>query len=128
MITTDALKYLPQMGLDPSRVVDCVGTKCQNSFALTNGFAVEAIVAEKCSIVFFCSLAAISMRSHQTVLRGRDERACLQAVCDHSGGWFGMVFQEANKVGSREPPAAATATMAATNKCLAQIRRGGQSD
>src|SRR5215831_315701 len=25
------------------------------SFALANGFAVEAIVAEKCSIVFFCS-------------------------------------------------------------------------
>jgi hypothetical protein len=55
MITTDALKYLPQMGLDPSRVVRCVGTKCQNSFALASGFAVEAIVAEKCSIVFFCS-------------------------------------------------------------------------
>jgi hypothetical protein len=28
MITTDALKYLPQMGLDPSWVVGCVGTKC----------------------------------------------------------------------------------------------------
>ena len=55
MITTDALKYLPQMGLDPSRVVHCVRTKCQNTFALANGFAVEAIVAEKCSIVFFCS-------------------------------------------------------------------------
>jgi hypothetical protein len=34
MITTDALKYLPQMGLDPSCVVGCAGTKCQNSFAL----------------------------------------------------------------------------------------------
>jgi hypothetical protein len=55
MISTDALKYLPQMGLDPSRVVGCVGAKCQNYFALANGFAVEAIVAEKCSIVFFCS-------------------------------------------------------------------------
>jgi hypothetical protein len=55
MITTDALKYLPQMGLDPSWVVGCAGTKCRNSFALANGFAVEAIVAEKCSIVFFCS-------------------------------------------------------------------------
>ena len=54
MITTDALKYLPQMGLNPSWVVGCAGTKCQNSFALA-GFAVEAIVAEKCSIVFFCS-------------------------------------------------------------------------
>ena len=31
MITTDALKYLPQMGLDPSWVVGCVETKCQNS-------------------------------------------------------------------------------------------------
>jgi hypothetical protein len=55
MITTDALKYLPQMGLDPSWVVGCAGKKCRNSFALANGFAVEAIVAGKCSIVFFCS-------------------------------------------------------------------------
>src|SRR5260370_39958797 len=55
MITTDALKYLPQMGLDPSWVVGCAGTKCHNSFALANGFAIEAIVAQKCSIVFFCS-------------------------------------------------------------------------
>jgi hypothetical protein len=55
MITTDALKYLPQMDLDPSWVVGCAGTKCQNSFALASGFRVEAIVAEKCSIVFFCS-------------------------------------------------------------------------
>jgi hypothetical protein len=55
MITTDALKYLPQMGLDPSWVVGCAGTKCRNSFALANGFAVEAIVAGKWSMVFFCS-------------------------------------------------------------------------
>jgi hypothetical protein len=34
MITTDALKYLPQMGLDPSRVVGCAAAKCQNSFAV----------------------------------------------------------------------------------------------
>ena len=52
---TDALKYLPQMGLDPSRVVGCAVAKCQNSLAPAHGFAVEAIVAEKCSIVFFCS-------------------------------------------------------------------------
>jgi hypothetical protein len=55
MITTDALRYLPQMGLDPWRVVGCAGTKCQNSFATANGFAVEAIVGEKFSIAFFCS-------------------------------------------------------------------------
>ena len=54
MITTDALKYLPQMGLDPLRVVGCAGAKCQNSFALANGFAVEAMVGEKFSIAFFC--------------------------------------------------------------------------
>ena len=53
MITTDALRYLPQMGLDPWRVVGCAGTKCH--FALANGFAVEAIVGEKFSIAFFCS-------------------------------------------------------------------------
>jgi len=33
MITTDALKVLPQMGLDRSRVVGCAAAKCQNSFA-----------------------------------------------------------------------------------------------
>ena len=55
MMTTDALKYLAQMGLDPSWVVGCAGTKCQNSFALANGFTVEAIVAGKLSIAFFCS-------------------------------------------------------------------------
>jgi hypothetical protein len=55
MITTDALKYLPQMALDPSRVVGCAGAKCQNSFALANGFAVEAIVGENFSIAFFGS-------------------------------------------------------------------------
>src|SRR5262249_34876998 len=54
MITTDALKYLPQMGLDPSRVVGCAGAQCQKSFTLANGFAVEAVVAEKLSIAFFC--------------------------------------------------------------------------
>src|SRR5262245_31645833 len=75
MISTDALKYLPQMGLDPSRVVGCAAAKCQNSFALANGFAVEAIVAEKFSIAFFCSAGCISTRSHRTVLRGRDETA-----------------------------------------------------
>ena len=55
MITNDALKYLPQMGLDPLRVVGCAAAKCLNSFALANGFAVEAIVGERNSIAFFCS-------------------------------------------------------------------------
>jgi len=55
MITTDALKNLPQMGLDPSWVAGCPGAKCQNSFILANGLAVEAIVAEKLSISFFSS-------------------------------------------------------------------------
>jgi len=55
MTTTDALKYLPQMGLDPFRVVGCAAENCQNAFPLANGFAVEATVAEKASIAFFCS-------------------------------------------------------------------------
>ena len=54
MISTDALKYLPQMGLDSSQVVGCAAAKCRNTFTLANGFAVEAIVAEKFSIAF-CS-------------------------------------------------------------------------
>ena len=51
MIATDAQKYLPQMGLNPLRVV---GYAAANFFALANGFAVEAIVAGKFSIAFFC--------------------------------------------------------------------------
>jgi hypothetical protein len=43
------------MDLNPSWVVGCAGTKCQSSFALANGFAVEAVVADKSAIVFFCS-------------------------------------------------------------------------
>ena len=54
MITTGALKYLPRMD-DPSRVVGCAGARCQKSFALANRCAVEAVVAEKLSIAFFCS-------------------------------------------------------------------------
>jgi hypothetical protein len=55
MTIADASQYLPHMGLDPLRVVGCARPKCQNSFALANGFAIEAIVEEKVSIVFFCS-------------------------------------------------------------------------
>jgi hypothetical protein len=55
MTTTDASKYLPHMGLDPLKVVGCPAASCQNSFALANGFPVEAIVDEKVSIAFFCS-------------------------------------------------------------------------
>ena len=55
MTTTDVLKYLPQVGLNPLKVGSCAAAKCQNSFILANGFAVEAIVGERNSIVFFCS-------------------------------------------------------------------------
>jgi hypothetical protein len=55
MTTTDAVKYLPQMGLDPLKVVGCAAARCQNSFALANGFAVEAFVGERNSIAVFCS-------------------------------------------------------------------------
>jgi hypothetical protein len=55
MTTTDALKYLRQMDLDPLQVVGCAALTCQNSFALADGFAVEAIADEKGSIAFFCS-------------------------------------------------------------------------
>ena len=55
MITTDAQKCLPQMGLDPLRVVGCAAAKCRSFFALANGFAVGAIVGKKVSIAFFCS-------------------------------------------------------------------------
>jgi hypothetical protein len=50
-----ASQYLPHMGLDPLRVVGCARLNCPNSFALANGFAIEAIVGEKASIVFFGS-------------------------------------------------------------------------
>jgi hypothetical protein len=54
-MTTDASKYLPHMGLDPTQVVFCAAPDCQNSFALANGFAVEAVIGDKISIAFFCS-------------------------------------------------------------------------
>ena len=46
MINIDALKYLPQMGLDLSQVAGCAGAQCQKYFTLANGFAVEAVVAD----------------------------------------------------------------------------------
>jgi hypothetical protein len=55
MTIADASHYLPHMGLDPLQVVGCAGLKCHNAFALASGFAVEAIVEGKVSIVFFCS-------------------------------------------------------------------------
>jgi hypothetical protein len=55
MTIADASQYLPHMGLDPLRVVGCARLKCQNSFTLTNGFVIEAIVREKVSFVFFRS-------------------------------------------------------------------------
>jgi hypothetical protein len=55
MITTDASKYLPHMGLNPSRMVGCAHAQCEKSFTLANGFAIEAVVAEKLSIAFLCS-------------------------------------------------------------------------
>jgi hypothetical protein len=55
MMTTDASKYLPQMGLDQTKMVGCAAPSCTNSFALANGFAVEAMVGERISIAFFCS-------------------------------------------------------------------------
>jgi hypothetical protein len=52
---TEATKYLPQMSLDPSKVVGCAAQNCQSCFALANGFAVEAILEAGPSIAFFCS-------------------------------------------------------------------------
>jgi len=57
MTTTDASKYLPHMGLNPLRVVGCPATACQKSFALADGFAVEAVIEGKTSVAFFCSAA-----------------------------------------------------------------------
>jgi hypothetical protein len=54
MITTDALKYAPQMGLDPLRVVGGAEAKRRNPFALANEFAVGTIVGEKVSVAFSC--------------------------------------------------------------------------
>jgi hypothetical protein len=41
MIATDAQKCLPQMGLDPLRVVGCAAAKCQNFFTLANDLPSE---------------------------------------------------------------------------------------
>jgi hypothetical protein len=63
MTTTDALKYLPQMGLDPLKVVGCAAENCPNSFALANGFAVEATVGERTPSPSSVRLAATSTKS-----------------------------------------------------------------
>ena len=55
MMTTDASKYLPHMGLDPQQVVGCASPDCPKYFELAKGFAIEAIVKDRVSIVFFCS-------------------------------------------------------------------------
>jgi hypothetical protein len=55
MITTDASKYLPHMGLNPSRIAGCAHVQGKKSFTLANGFAIESVVAEKLAIDFFCS-------------------------------------------------------------------------
>jgi hypothetical protein len=55
VMITEAAKYLAGMGLDPLKVVVCAGQSCQSCFALTNGFAIEAIVGDVPSIAFFCS-------------------------------------------------------------------------
>ena len=55
MITTDALKYVPQMGLDPLREVGCTTAKQDDLFPPALEFAAQAIVGEKVSIAFFCS-------------------------------------------------------------------------
>jgi len=57
MIITDASKCLLQLGLDPLKVVGCAAEQCQSSFALVNGFVIEAIVGDEASIAFFCSPA-----------------------------------------------------------------------
>ncbi len=75
MISTDALKYLPQMGLDPSRVVGCVGAKCQNSFARRMDSPSRQLSQRNVRSSSSVRLDAISTRSHRSVLRGRDETA-----------------------------------------------------
>jgi hypothetical protein len=57
MTIGDASRYLPHMGLEPTRVVACATPTCQHTFAVVDGFAIEAIVRDKVSIVFFCSPA-----------------------------------------------------------------------
>ena len=57
MIFTAASKYLPHLGVDPLTVVGCAAAKCQSSFALVNGFGIEAFFGEDASIAFFCSAA-----------------------------------------------------------------------
>lgn len=54
MRQTDAMAYLPQMGLNPLMMVTCASPECSNAFMLAQGFAVEARVGENLSIAFFC--------------------------------------------------------------------------
>ena len=54
MMTTDARKYVRQMGLDSLRVAGSAAAKRRNLFALANEFAVRTTVGEKVSIAFAC--------------------------------------------------------------------------
>lgn len=55
MRPTDAMAYLPQMGLNPLMMVECASPGCTNAFLLAKGFAMEARIGEKMSMAFFCS-------------------------------------------------------------------------
>ena len=55
MTVTDTAQYLRHMGLDPTLVVTCAAFTCRNTFALADGFAIEAIVGNDVSVIFFCS-------------------------------------------------------------------------
>jgi hypothetical protein len=94
MITTDALKYLPQMGLDPSRVVGCAAAKCQELFRTGEWICRRS---NRCGEILDRLLllgwllpqrAPIELLCEGVM---RQPQVCKHQVCDHCGGRFGMV-------------------------------------
>jgi hypothetical protein len=89
MITTDAPKYTPQMGLDSLRVAGSAAAKRQNpSPWRMNSPSEQSLERKSPSSRSPVQLAATSTKFPSTVVRGMMKQP---QVCDHCGGRFGMV-------------------------------------
>jgi hypothetical protein len=94
MITTEALKYLPQMGFDPSWVVGCAGTKVSELFRTSEWIRRPSncrreMLDRLLSFGWLLSQRDPIEPSCEGVMRR--PQVCKHRVCDHCGGRFGMV-------------------------------------
>ena len=105
--------------LYPSRAVGCAAAKCQNSFALANGFAVEAIVAGEILDRLLLFGWLLSQRDPIELLcEMRQPQVYKHQVCDHCGGRFA---QRANDMPPASPSSRSMARHSMTS-CSARQR------